>query len=339
MDAKMPHSLTSVVRPCSRGRVEFTLRQLFAGVENCHQNRPFTWSAFQNTILRSRLRGRISGPLSHLTIDKLLHIFQVTSILQDITTQHLKVEEMIALQVVVCILYLLPSSHLYEGDHSKQKARELVRSSYRLIPTLDPMMVHHMTNRLVNHFAMRHRTPSLPCKQILIHLANMLWRQSGAGRAVSVCLLWCIIFAAAQVAPEIYQFHDLSELPHLLEMIDVDNLSLKRIEQVSVGVALLLYRQLCCPDLDEFLNSGYLPLYFRILPEDVLKISNWLERALQNHRRCGLAARRLKNSLEYLKENSAQWCLQCRNPQTRSDSGLGPEQWPKTCVLSLIRKK
>ncbi|KAH8317481.1 hypothetical protein KR074_006235 [Drosophila pseudoananassae] len=259
--------------------------------------------------------------------------------LRDITTLKLKIEEMTTLQLVSCILYLLPSPNLYGGDHSKLKARELVRSSYRLIPTLEPMMVHHMTSRLVNHFATRHRSPSLPSKHILIKLASMLWTRSGAGRAVSVCLLWCIIFGAARVAPEIYQFHDLSELPHLLEMISVESLTLKHLDFVAAGLALLLYRQLCCPDLDEFLSSGYLSSYFRILPEDVLKISNWLERALQNQCRVGFATCRLKKSLEYLKENSAQWCLQCRDPETRSKSELGSEHWPKTCVLSLIRKK
>ncbi|EDV34337.1 uncharacterized protein Dana_GF21259 [Drosophila ananassae] len=269
MDAKISLSLASKGKPNSRGQLELTLGQLFEEVGNSNRNRPLTWCAFQNALLRSRLRGRLCDPLPQQTIGK------VTNLLQNISTQPLMMEEVTTLQILSCILYLLPSPHLYQGDHSKQKARELVRSSYRLIPTLDPMMVHHLTSRLVDHFAVHHHSPSLPSKTNLLHLANLLWKNSGAGRAVSVCLLWCIIFGAAHIAPHIHQFHDLSELPHLLERISVENLSLNRLDQVAAGVALLLYRQLCCPDIDEFLNSGYLSFYFRILPEDVLKISSW----------------------------------------------------------------
>ncbi|KAH8420346.1 hypothetical protein KR009_009461, partial [Drosophila setifemur] len=244
-------------------------------------------------------------------------------------SQHLRVEELSALQLLACILYILPAEQDHWGLGVVRVA--LIRQSFSLAPTLEPMMVHHCTNRLVEHFE-THSSRSTT-RNHLLQLSRLLAKTTGVGRAVSVCLLWGVIFSAANVNLDLHQYRDLSELHPLLMHVPVETFGLNRLEQVLYSVAMLLHLLLCCPDVGEFLRSGYPSWYFRILPADVARIRGWLDHALTFQTRKGFATERLQTSLQYLQEKSVSYCPQCRAPEVGHGSASKPE-----CVLGRIRK-
>ncbi|XP_022223183.2 uncharacterized protein LOC111074635 [Drosophila obscura] len=260
-----------------------------------------------------------------------LPMFECCQYLCEISSS-LGTEELAALQRLACILFLLPDSDL----QSELCRVALVRKTFSVVKSLEPMLVHHFTKQLLDYFG---GTSSSSRGQVL-RIARLLSVQSGIGRAISVCLLWDIIFSYAATPIDIHQYRELGELRILdsVPMIDLSNTSFRCIIR---AVGTLLHLQLCCPDLAEFLHHGYPNFYFCILAPDVKMLRTWLLNAaagMDSHRPRTDAAK-LQEMLDYLNVAAApsgrQWCRQCRD---QSGNVIGPLRTDDECVLSQLRR-
>ncbi|BFG00233.1 uncharacterized protein DMAD_00269 [Drosophila madeirensis] len=240
----------------------------------------------------------------------------------------LNTNELATLQQLACILCLLA-----DGDPKMDTCHaSLLRHSFNVVDSLEPMLVHHFTKLLLDYFG---GTSSSSRGQVL-RIARLLGARSGIGRAVSVCLLWDIIFSYAEIPIDIHQYRELNELRVLKDvpMADLSNTSFRCLIR---AVGTLLHLLLCCPDLAEFLHHGYPIFYFRIQPQDVNLLRTWLVKAegCMDANRPRTDAAKLQEVLDYLSapEPTRQWCHECRNQN-------GNVRVPRSdveCLLSKMR--
>ncbi|SPP86283.1 Hypothetical predicted protein [Drosophila guanche] len=240
----------------------------------------------------------------------------------------LNTDELATLQQLACILFLLA-----DGEPMMDTCQaSLLRHSFNVVDSLEPMLVHHFTKLLLDYFG----GTSSSSRGLVLRIARLLGVRSGIGRAVSVCLLWDIIFSYADIPIDIHQYRELNELRVLKDvpMADLSNTSFRCLIR---AVGTLLHLLLCCPDLAEFLNHGYPNFYFRIQPQEVNLLRTWLVKAegYMDANRPRTDATKLQEVLDYLSapKPTRQWCHECRNQNGNVRVPLSDVE----CVLSKMR--
>ncbi|EDW58069.1 uncharacterized protein [Drosophila virilis] len=296
-----------------------TVEQLFAKSKSTL----LSWRNFYNILKLSPLGQRVLLP-----IDK-LSVLQGCEYLGKLSRHKLSTEELATLQVLASILFLLPDEVLVVRN-----AREtLLRKSFKIpSASLEPMLVHYFSQNLLEFYEMGRHISSF---KFLITISKFIASKCAMGKAVAVCLMWSIVFEIAGSSIIIHQHRDLSELCSILDQVPLANTPIDRFCILLQTVGVLLHFMLCGNWLQEFLSYGYPFFYFRLLPGDCRNLQAWLNQALLLYKvrlpdatqriQCG--AKQLLASLEYLANNSAEWCLACRS---------GSDGKSQVCVLGDI---
>ncbi|XP_033243634.1 uncharacterized protein LOC108153630 [Drosophila miranda] len=308
-------------QPPSRKKNIKCVQELF--VDEVHYK--LSWGKFSRIATMGALADRINqlpAPIGTLSVLKCCQYLWEMS-------RRLGTDELATLQKLACILFLLR-----DKDAPSMNCRmALMRQSFNVVNSLEPMLVHYFSKLFLDYFS--GSSSSSRCH--VLRIARFISVQSGIGRAVSVCLLWHLIFSYAETPIGIHQYRELGEL-RILNNVPIAELSNSSFRCIIRAVGTLLHLQLCCPDLNEFLYHGYPRIFFRILPQDVKMLCSWLLNAVTtiDCHRPRTDALKLQTMLDYLNVPvlSRQWCLACRGA---SGDVIGPPRTGDECVLSQMR--
>ncbi|XP_023032791.2 uncharacterized protein LOC111518893 [Drosophila willistoni] len=301
-----------------------TMEQLFMR----GRSRLLSWRCFWGILMKSPLNQRVHSQLGKLPVSQCCEFFYTLS------CNLLNTEELAAMQVLSSMLFLLPD----ETQHTQKARATLLRRSFQLAPTVEPMMVHYFTENLLKYFQPGHHLNS----SHLLGIANYIATKCAIGKAVAVCLLWSIIYECGETEILIHQYRELSTLCNILNEVCVSRMNVTSFGILLRSIGTLLHLLLCGQGLRDFLTHGYPASFFRILPQDVQKLIDWVKNALEEFalrrpgalQRARYAAKKLLTSLDYLDAHGIQWCLVCRDAQ-----GQPFDDCIKYCVLSDIRIK